>query len=348
MRAKLPKSEWSAEDTELALSDISYSDLPDDFRDAHSENAWRNRRYYVRRKGEFKIPTAEFNMLPVVTNKNEASVTWEDLVSYVTDGQALRQKAKRSNEFGSLTFDTDKPLSAIVLGDMHWMSWGTDHVAAVKMTEEIIELGLHVIFVGDLLQMAINVKHGIMALQDNALPPDLQMHFLELWLDALGPRILLSTWDNHAVQREEAATGFSRYADLFKRRCLYFNGIGHVDLTVGQETYSLAVSHKFRGNSYLNPLYGQMRYGRFEGQDRELIIAGDSHVPGILHYYDGPTKRCAVNCGTLQTSSGYAQRFYSLYSQPTMPIITFYPDKHLISTDWNVEEYVARLGITPG
>lgn len=278
-------------------------------------------------------------VLPVDSDKKQSTVTWRDLVDHVRSGQELRENARQSQEFGFLSFDTEKPISAICLSDLHIGSFGTDHTALINLTEEIIELGLHIIFLGDVLQLSINPKHGITALMDNALPPDLQFQLLDLWLDELGPRILFSTWSNHEVEREEKAVGSSRYADIFRRRCHYFNGIGHMDLTVGDQTYKIAASHRFRGNSYINPLHGQMRYGRYEGQDRELILSGDTHNPGIAHYFDGPNHRIAINTGSLQVASGYAQRYFSLYTQPFFPVITFHPDDHIIETHSSIRHW---------
>jgi hypothetical protein len=116
---------------------------------------------------------------------------------------------------------------------------------------------------------------------------------------------------------------------MFREKTVYHSGIGHVDLTVGRETYAIATSHRFRGNSILNPTHGQMRYGRFEGLDREVIVAGDSHTPAVQTYADGPMPRVAINCGSLQTDSGYAKRFYSLDTHDWMPVVEFFPDRHL-------------------
>ena len=110
---------------------------------------------------------------------------------------------------------------------------------------------------------------------------------------------------------------------------------------VKEETYRVATSHRFRGNSYMNPTHGQMRYGRFEGLDRELIVAGDSHRPAIQTYTDGPMTRIAINCGTLQTDSGYAKRWFSLNTHNWMPLVLLYPQTHLMIPFSDVSHYLA-------
>jgi hypothetical protein len=182
---------------------------------------------------------------------------------------------------------------------------------------------------------------GVKEVSDNAIPPQKQMDFLAAWLDEIEPLLLASTWDNHAVEREEAGSGISMYQHIFSRRAPYFGGIGHIDLTVGQQLYTLAVSHVFQGKSRDNPLYGQQLYMRQEAPDREIAVAGDSHRPGKLQYFGGGRLRTAVNCGSLQTNSGYAKRYFSQQTQTAMPCLVLHPDQHIVNDFWTLDHAIA-------
>jgi len=56
------------------------------------------------------------------------------------------------------------------------------------------------------------------------------------------------------------------------------------------------------------------------------LLAGDSHVFGVMDYSEGGKEKTAINCGTLQTNSGYAQRFFSLTTHPIFPCVVLWHD----------------------
>jgi hypothetical protein len=129
-------------------------------------------------------------------------------------------------------------------------------------------------------------------------------------------------------------------ADILKRNVVYSSGIGHADVLLGSQQYNLAVSHRFRGGTELNPCHGQAKYGRLQAQDRDIIIQGDTHRPGMLMYNDGPHTKLAINCGALQTNSGYAKRFFSLYTIPTFPSFALDPHEKQFTPYWSIGDMV--------
>jgi len=274
----------------------------------------------------------------VSSTKKVGEMNWREAIEYIQSGQKLFNNAKSSNSVGQVTIQTEEPIYVIALGDAHFGSWGTDYEALKQITDEILNTpNLYVILLGDLLQMSIKLR-GILEVSDNALPPKFQMMLLDSWLNEIKHKVICSTWDNHSVMREEDAVGYSKYAEIFEKATVYFNGIGHLDLLVGTQTYKLALAHFFRGYSIDNPCHGAMRYMRRQGIDREISMAGDSHVPGIIKYVDGEKTRCAINSGTAQTNSGYAKRFFSLFTHPVFPVIKLDPKEHIFTPYWNLKE----------
>lgn len=272
-------------------------------------------------------------------DKKEKDFHWTDVLEPLEARQHIAKAASSSQDFAHIQIDTDRPVPVLFISDWHIGSWGVNYKEIAQTTFRIRQLGIRIACLGDMLQMSIRMRN-VMEMGDNLLSPREQMLFLESWLNDLAPQMLWSTWDNHSVAREEEFTGLSRYAELFKDKCIYHSGIGHVDLTVGEETYKIVSSHRFTGNTPLNPTAGQEKYMRFEGIDRELAIAGDSHRPSVKEYADGPLNRIAINCGTLQKDSGYAKRFFSLYSHDWMPVVVFCPDRHLMVPYASLEKYV--------
>jgi len=274
----------------------------------------------------------------VVTDKKVGTFNWREAVEHVQKGQSLFGRAKSSQDKGVFTIKTDEPIYVMALGDAHFGSFGTDYEVLKQITDEILNTpNLYVILLGDLAQMSIKLRN-VLEVSDNALPPKYQMMLLDSWLDEIKHKVICSTWDNHSVMREEAVTGYSKYAEIFERHVMYFSGIGHLDLGVGEQVYKIAVAHFYRGYSIENPCHGGMRYMRRMAQDREIAMAGDSHNPGMIKYVDGDRTRCVLNSGTAQTNSGYAKRFFSLHTSSAFPVLKLDPKEHIFTPFWTLEE----------
>ena len=299
-----------------------------------SAPAWMSRRRTLKRQGGAWVSnTVKVDPIPadpdMWSDKKVGDFDWREANQVIQSMIDLKKRASFSQDEANIVIDTDEPIAVLALSDAHIGSWGTDHDLLEKITDEILNTpNLYVAILGDMEQMAIKTAHGILSLSDNLLPPELQHRYIESWLREIEHRVLFSTWDNHAVQREENASGYSRYADIMKRKVIWHAGIGHPNVTVGNETYLMAVSHRFRFRTYMNPVHGGMQYIRTEAPHREISLAGDSHVPGVTHWTLGDKEKLSLNCGSYQTNSGYGKRFFSLTTHPMMPVVVLFPDRH--------------------
>lgn len=276
------------------------------------------------------------------SDKKMGELDWRETINVMEAMQELKDSASFSQDTANIVIPSKEPVAVLALSDTHIGSWGSNHRLFERITDEIINTpNLYVALLGDLEQMAIKASQGVLAMSDNLLPPELQHRFIESWLSAIESKVLFSTWDNHAVMREEAGTGYSRYADIMKRKVIWHNGIGHPNVTVGNEVYRFAVSHRFRLRTHLNPVHGGMQYIRHEAPDREISMAGDSHVAGIAHWTLGDSERLSVNCGSYQLNSGYSKRFFSLAQSTMMPVVILYPNQHKFFALPSVADWIA-------
>lgn len=293
--------------------------------------------------GYHKNRDAEQYKTPAITTDKKVGVfSWRDVLKPVQELQEIKEKASSSQDKSTWSIQTDKSICVVVIGDWHMGSWGTDYELFKQCTDEIINTpNLYVIIVGDMLQMAIKLR-GVLEVTDNALPPKFQMQMLDSWLQEIKHKVIASTWDNHSVMREENATGFSMYSQIFSRHVIYHNHIGHLDTVVGKQTYRWAVSHHFRGRSELNPCHSPMKYMRYQAHDRDIAAQGDYHLPGIIKYTEGGREKVAMVCGSLQTGSGYAKRFYTLTTHPVFPCVALSPHEKLITPYWSIKEWLNK------
>lgn len=350
--------DFSAVVDQAIMSGLTYEQLCSQQPDLKiTRNYFHDRRYRLHKRGEAvpyygderaaKAANEQARGAGVLTapsfttdKKDGDEVSWREWCDWMESGQELRHEASYSQDAAHIEFpDVTRPICVLPFSDTHMGAWSADVRAFRQMTEEILsEPDLYLLLVGDLAEMAIRLR-GVGEVTNQMIPPELQMRFVESWLQEVEPHVLAAVWDNHATTREEGASGYSRMADMLKRKFIYSDGIQHLDVTVATQTYKLAVSHRFRGASMLDPTYAQKRYMRFEGVDREACIQGDTHVPGMSKYTDGSMTRVAINAGTLHTKSLYARRFFSLYSHPDFPCLQLFPDRHMIVPYWNLNEW---------
>jgi hypothetical protein len=237
---------------------------------------------------------------------------------------------------------SDRPKPLLVISDCHLGSWFVDYRLMERITDEILSVpDLGLLVVGDQTQMAIKLR-GVAEVSENAVPPKYQMAFLRSWVRELRDRIILSTWDNHASEREDLATGISAYEGVFVDEGIpFFPHIGHPDLVVGQQTYRTAVSHRFRGTA--NNCAGMRNYVRREYPECELIVQGDSHIPEIAQWIEGGRKKVAVNSGTIQ-SGLFSRRHFSLRTAAVFPVVTLDPVERIVTPYWSLAEYLRASG----
>jgi len=282
---------------------------------------------------------------PIEADKKTAEFDLDKWLDWMETGQGLRKQASSSQHSAVIKLGDGKtPQIICPQGDWHVASWGTDHKLVRNAIKEIRETeNAWFPLMGDMIQMSIKLR-SVLEVADNLLPPELQTQFLEQLLEKIVDKVPFSVWCNHGVEREERQSGISMVKAILSRKTVYFNGIGHPDIQVGGEVYKFAVSHKYRGNSMYDSTFGNKRYARMEANDREVILQADLHRPSFSTYYEGGMKRTAITCGSFQTGSGYAQRYFSLKTWPIMPCVVLHGDKHLAVPFENLSQALEYIG----
>jgi hypothetical protein len=279
--------------------------------------------------GRTKYPV---NTPPVEADKKVATYHWKDFIEPVKAMQRLKKSTSWSQDEARIQLgDGKSPVILCGFGDQHIGSYGANYDRFVDMTNDILNTpNLYICLMGDFLEMAIRLRGVLEVAGGQVLTPEMQESFLESWLDDIKHKVAFATWDNHAVMRQEAQAGTSNVKNLLARRCVYHNGIGHSDISVGEQVYKTAASHKFRGGSMFNRLHAQGRYVRQQAADRELVFMGDIHQWAFSATEDAGSERVYITGGTLHENSGYAKRFFSLTTAAHYPCVVLMHDSHTI------------------
>jgi len=277
----------------------------------------------------------------IKSNKKQAEFSWREWTEHLERTQELYARAAQTQTFADIELGNGKnPVCIFPWSDIHWGGRGVNYEIFRKTTDEILKTpNLYLALVGDLVEFAIKLR-SVAEICAQVVGPDKQVQFLENWLDEIKPKLILSTWCNHGVEREEKQSGVSVIKKMLAQRAVMFDGIGHADIKVGKQSYKFAFSHKFRGFSYMNACHAGARYMRFQGVDREIAIMGDIHQPAFAHYYDGPTERCSLVAGTLNVHSAYAQRYFSIFTQPYYPCVELSHERHEFTPFKSLQSWV--------
>lgn len=280
-----------------------------------------------------------------VADKKVGEFNWREACKAARTMQALKKRMSWSQEYATIPLgDGKSPVILMGFGDTHIGAYGADYELFEKITDEIINTpNLYVALMGDLQEMAIRLR-GVLEVTSQVLTPEMQDAFLDDWLDDIAPKVAFATWDNHAVMRQESQAGVSTTKKQLSQRFVYYNGIGHSDLKVGDQVYKGAASHKFTGGSMFNRMHAQGRYVRQKANDRELVFMGDIHQWGYMHTDEGGSERVYVTGGTLHTNSGYAKRFFDLRTAPHFPCVVLHPDRHFMQPFLNVGAALKYIG----
>lgn len=290
-------------------------------------------------------PDGHAEISDFTSDKKISSFSWRRANPVLRDMQALKHEASGSQDYATIDFShATEPICILALSDGHFGSIGCDYETLERVTDEILSIpNLYVAVLGDMLEMAVKLR-SVLEVSGNLLSPQMQLMYLESWLDEIAHKVVFACWDNHSSERLEKQAGNDAYGELFKRRTIFHSGIGHPDVIVGTQTYRFAVSHVFRGRSMYNVTHSQSRYLRMEAPERDICMAGDSHVPGLAQYTEGGRIRTVINGGTGQVNSGYGRRYFSLKSWPTWPCVLLDPREHRVTPFWSVSSWLASRG----
>jgi hypothetical protein len=281
---------------------------------------------------------------PVYENKKQSTFYWRDALPVLQSVQEMVNNAKRDQLRATVTAgDGSSPIGVMILADTHIGAIGADYQAFLEITDMILKTpNLYVILLGDLVEWSIRMR-SVAEQCAQILPIELQEQFMDQWLTEIAPKVIASGWDNHETARSQQLSGFSVMKSLQSRLFPYFDGIGHLTLNVGVQSYEIAMSHKFKGATGADPTRGCRLYMQKE-PTIECGFQADAHVPKIEKYVVGSTPKAAMCCGTLNLDSDYAQRGFSISTSDAFPVMLFHHNAHLFMPLFNVDEFLQITG----
>lgn len=228
--------------------------------------------------------------------------------------------------------------------DVHLGSRYAAHGEFRKALENLLRTerlywGIH----GDDIEGFLKNFRSSRAVFDQLVPPPLQRRLLALIIKHLAERgkVLYGCAGEHGGSWYEDIIGENLVKDIYGEGGIpFFDGKGVYVLHVGEQTYQIAVAHKFPGSSMYNPNHPQRRAQFQDFPQADMIVQGHSHTTAVQRVISYVTETDAglresaytwlVQTGTAKTGKDpYTIRGWrrSLLDWPTF---VFYSQRHEI------------------
>lgn len=250
----------------------------------------------------------------VSSDKKEGIFDWREWCPVLKQRQDLHEKASWSQSSASISIETKyrylviKPLSDLHLGDI-----GVDYERFVDFTNSLLEIPyLYATLHGDETDNFVSFKNQLPVVTQ-LLSPEEQDEFLESWMNEISPRVLFSTWGNHAEFSERSAAR-NPVKHILNRNTVYFNGIGYCSVKVNGIEYRFVTTHTTRYGSSFNKTHGLKQMMRKDAPDADIYLAGHTHDPAYEWSYERGAFRLFMVMGTLKIHDSYSQRYFSYFT----------------------------------
>jgi predicted phosphodiesterase len=227
----------------------------------------------------------------------------------------------------------NKKSAILFLSDVHLGSIYTDYAAIRDMWQWILTTeNLYVVIVGDFIDnFAAPVPKLLLAgAESQLISPEVQRQLYKTYLLALQERgkILGAVLGNH-----EGFAALDLWFDGQLKFPVETNRL-YLWVTVGGQEYKIALVHRSRFNSIINPSHSSLRELHLNYPDADVVVTSHTHSPSVtklLYPRDGQLlERILLKTGTLKNDP-HSSQFFSPSgigdTDGVMPCVILHPHK---------------------
>ena len=252
-------------------------------------------------------------------------------------------------DLNHLTEYPDKPYLLWWASDMHIGNVDTAYDALQKdidLIENTPNTGL--ITVGDDVDMGILPRFEVRFMQ--AFPPYMQAFTMEdiiAEFNGRNPRgkqlVLAHVIGNHThTLMEQSGILFEKFYEKSKAGIL--PGIGEVFVTLGNQTYEIALAHRYTGTSRLNVTLAPKRLMEFGYPNADIAVVGHQHKTASEKFMKGGKWHTAVRPGTYRVGTDLFEKARGWGAGQLGGVCSLlYPDHKDTETFMSLEAGIDRL-----
>lgn len=242
--------------------------------------------------------------------------------------------------------ETEVPIGLIAVGDVHLGSSGVNPRTVRALVDSVAEVdGLYTVLNGDLIEGGLpGCPDSLRA--DQVLKVEWQRRLAANIAERLSGHCIGVTCGQHEFFTQRASEfDFAGYL----AKCAnapYLGPGGDFRIDVGGYVYTVAVWHKYQGNSIYDATAGAKRLCAEKGPFDVSIVA-DRHAPAASEEFrNGDRMRVFLRGGTLKMHDSYAKSLGYMNSAMQFPFVILWPGERKMWRTGDLQEgleYLAYL-----
>lgn len=280
--------------------------------------------------------------LPKLPEKPSDEQLWEAFDKMYAYQETL--DASRAMPVAAVTVETDRPFGLVFLSDMHLGSKGVDS----KRLREDIQLinacdHLQVYLGGDwtdnfVIQGLSNVHRD-----ESLVTIDTQFRLFQSIMRQLLPSLMAVGSGNHDAWTKKVAGLDPRLEALADVPVLYTAEDTYLDITVGEQLYTVYRKHRPTRSSQYNDGHGVQHMFRFGERPFDVGVMEHHHTPHISTFWAHGQMRWSIRTGSYKIKDSHAREWGYHHGGVGTPVIVFYPHRKTIVPFMTIPEAIEFL-----
>lgn len=248
----------------------------------------------------------------------------------------------------------DRPALLVFSSDVHFGSIYTDYQKLSEIWNAVMTTDdVYLIINGDFIDnFETPVPKLLLAgINSQLIPPSRQRYFYEKYLDTLSSqgKILAMVFGNH-----EEFSNLELFRNISLKVPVSANRM-ELNLNFGNYEVCIALIHKSRFNSYLNPTHSSQRELMLNHPYADIVCTSHTHLPSLMVYPypkkgEGLTPRILIKTGTLKNSDSYTFKYFNPHqvSHISTPAVLILPQEKKLIPFMNFEDGLRILKMIKG
>lgn len=236
----------------------------------------------------------------------------------------------------------DEDSLIICMSDTHMGSKECDHERLGADIEEMLKYkNVYVVLVGDIIDIGPASPGGLS--HEQRLSYKSQVRMASALIDVIGPKMIALTQGCHSHQTYRA-TGYFIEEELAKKTLsgVYLGDGGLLDVKLGDNLYSIFMSHKLRGGSKKAPASSLLAINETE-LDFDIGIVAHKHTPSTMAIPRRGKEIHLVNCGSYKNLDLFGRKNGYTPSLKRTPAIWISSKKKKIQTYMDFHDGLERM-----
>lgn len=255
-------------------------------------------------------------------------------------------KAHRSSRF-SIQFPAGRPIALCVASDQHIAPGTPVTLRRMREDAELIAStpGMYVLLGGDATDN--HIKHRAAVIAARSQPSD-QLKLFDYYLSIMLDKVCVVISGNHDAWANQLAGVDPLQMLCEKNKVHYSPFVARIDVSIGNQSYKVALRHQFRMNSSFNDTHAVKQWQRLGEEDFDVGVICHNHTPAVEdHLYRG-RHVVAMRPGSYQVLSAYSVQFGWNATMATCPTVILWPESRRIMSFFDVRDAAAALRLFRG